>query len=85
MWYNPWVSGKSIFQLYGDRIRKDLGAPKDWKVSEFIANGTWCLPTPISPEMLSLWPTITAIPIRNNPSDVLIWLHDNGKFSATSA
>ena len=85
MWYDPWVNGKSIFQLYGDRIRKDLGAPKDWKVSEFIANGTWCLPNPISPEMLSLWPTIIAIPIRNNSSDILIWPHDNGKFSATSA
>ncbi|KAJ8485323.1 hypothetical protein OPV22_017808 [Ensete ventricosum] len=85
MWYDPWVNGKSIFQIFGDRVRQDLGAPKDWKVSEFINNGTWCLPNPTSPDMLLLWPTIRAITIKNNSSDMLIWLHDNGKFSATSA
>ncbi|CAL9098038.1 unnamed protein product, partial [Musa textilis] len=24
MWYDPWVNEKSIFQLYGDRVRRDL-------------------------------------------------------------
>ncbi|KAJ8505060.1 hypothetical protein OPV22_005946 [Ensete ventricosum] len=84
MWYDPWVNGKSIFQIFGDRVRQDLGAPKDWKVSEFINNGTWCLPNPTSPDMLLLWPTIRAITIKNNSSDMLIWLHDNGPSRQTS-
>ncbi|RRT31242.1 hypothetical protein B296_00058280 [Ensete ventricosum] len=28
MWYDTWVNGKSIFQIFGDRVRQDLGAPK---------------------------------------------------------
>lgn len=85
LWYDPWVNGRSIYQLYGDRVRLNLGAAKNMNVSAFIDNGAWNLPPATSPDMISLWPVINAISIQPQQVDKVIWKHEHGVFSTTSA
>lgn len=81
LWYDPWVNGKSINDLAGDRIREVLGLSHNLHVSHFISDGSWNLPPPTCPEMLTLWPIIQDIHIEANAEDHIMWNHDNIKYT----
>ena len=77
--YDPWINGKSIYSMYGDRVREALGVNHSLPCASFITNGTWNLPPPTCPEMLTLWPLIEHIPLTAHQHDSIQWKH--GTFS----
>lgn len=54
-WLDPWLPCGRLLDKFGPRPAYDLGFDLDVKVSRFITNGSWNVPSTISNELLEIY------------------------------
>ncbi|XP_050232971.1 uncharacterized protein LOC126681477 [Mercurialis annua] len=60
-WYDPWVNGNSIIDLYPVINITDADIPKTAKVADVYRNGTWYFPDAMDEQTLQAWDTGSSV------------------------
>ncbi|KAK1320790.1 hypothetical protein QJS10_CPA03g01381 [Acorus calamus] len=65
MWYDPWIKGKSLAQIFG-RVSYDWGPPKEATVVAFITEDKWVKPHRTSEKLDMIWSNIQQIDVHRD-------------------
>ena len=73
-WTDPWLDNGSLLDAFSDRAIYDLGQDKNVLVAEYISEGNFILPTPISSDIIEIRRMISQYELPISPmKDFIAW------------
>ncbi|XP_050207366.1 uncharacterized protein LOC126656792 [Mercurialis annua] len=77
-WFDPWVHGKSVLDVFPRISIEDADIPKDARIADLYRNGTWILPDAADEVTLNAWEFLrNNFIVNSQESDKVMFLKKN--------
>ncbi|GAV90323.1 zf-RVT domain-containing protein [Cephalotus follicularis] len=83
LWFDPWLSGVSLVDRYGDSVIHDSGLQRNARLSSVIKEGEWDWPVTF-PYLIDISNLTSGLSLSNS-SDRIHWMKKGGTFTIREA